>query len=259
MGLFSLKTRHLSKSSRSSGPKNYLIRDSDWTKLFSVIVGGSAPEAPSQPITFDSTITKTYVVHESLFREASPFFEAAIGREWKEAEDRAVKLPEHTPEAFEIYLRWVYAHRILQPSPIVSLDNILVNVHNLSRAYVLGDVLLDPDFKDAIIDALSILCAANTWIPFNEAKYLYENTQKGALIQLWIVRRSKQNEDVLTTSMHEENSRKYLTVDFLCDIRELSDEWISLAPNDTCVYHEHGESKLCYKIKYGIHDVSGMD
>lgn len=44
-----------------------------------------------------------FVVHEDLIRARSPFFEAALGRDWKEASEKLVPLPDDSPDAFAIY------------------------------------------------------------------------------------------------------------------------------------------------------------
>ncbi|KAH7092169.1 hypothetical protein FB567DRAFT_625224 [Paraphoma chrysanthemicola] len=65
-----------------------------------------------------------FSVHENLIRLSSPCFEAALGRDWKESQERIVKLPDCNAHA------------------------------NLVKAYLLGDYLQDIDFKDAIMDAM---------------------------------------------------------------------------------------------------------
>lgn len=130
------------------------LRSSDWNKFITIQVGGSKPEFPSQTFESDYTETKTFLVHETQIRTPSLFFEAALGREWKESEERLVKLPHEDPEVFELCLRWVYSHRIvLQPAQQNPRDK-MPACSLLARAYVLADVLEDIDAKDSLIDAL---------------------------------------------------------------------------------------------------------
>lgn len=135
------------------------------------------------------------MVYEDLFRAQSPFFEAALGRDFIEAETRVVKLREHTPEAFDVYLRWVCSHRVFIPGKTIGLaraddDSEDENAKTVEketkyfsivcRAYILGDVLQDSDFKDALIDAfIEEVSSCFSW-PTKEAKYVYDNTIKDA-------------------------------------------------------------------------------
>jgi hypothetical protein len=48
------------------------------------------------------------MVHESVLRENSIFFDKALKSDWKEASDRIVRLPETNPVTFEILVRFVY-------------------------------------------------------------------------------------------------------------------------------------------------------
>lgn len=59
-----------------------------------------------------------FTVHEALIRKESPFFEAAMARDWKEASTRLVIMEEDTPDVFRLYINWIYTHRIyIEPLP----------------------------------------------------------------------------------------------------------------------------------------------
>lgn len=51
---------------------------------------------------------KSYAVHEKLLRSASNYFEAALSRDWKEANEKTVKLDDVDPYFFEVFLAWLY-------------------------------------------------------------------------------------------------------------------------------------------------------
>lgn len=53
--------------------------------------------------------TKYFTVHEELVRASSPFFEAALGRDWQEAAERIVNLPDDRPAIFQLYIQWLYS------------------------------------------------------------------------------------------------------------------------------------------------------
>ena len=53
-----------------------------------------------------------FQIHEAVLTARSKFFKAAIGRKWKESEEKTVKLPEDDPEAFALYSQLVYTGQI---------------------------------------------------------------------------------------------------------------------------------------------------
>jgi hypothetical protein len=206
--------------------------------------------------------TKAFLVHETLFRSQSPFFEAALGKEWKEAEERVVKLPEHAPKAFEVYLRWVYSHRIRLSLPTNTNQETIETFGVLCRAYVLGDVLRDYDFKDAIVDAITHFYQLAGWrLPTEHSAYIYENTPPEAKIRRVLVFLAVGVNGELEASIHKKECRKFTNVDFLSDVVEQmskrldADQYSDINPLEAgwraCQYHEHGTANDCYKIKYG--------
>ncbi|KAH4300166.1 hypothetical protein HBH64_098990 [Parastagonospora nodorum] len=97
-----------------------------------------------------------FSVHESLIRLSSPFFEAALSREWKESQERIVKLPEGNAHAFRIYVHWLYTSQLCSKLQFnhVSLNDGQWEWANLVKGYLLGDYLQDIDFKDSVMDAM---------------------------------------------------------------------------------------------------------
>lgn len=56
---------------------------------------------------------RTFTVHESLVVHYSEFFRAALdGDRWKEGATRVVDLPVDDPDAFELYVSWLYTKRL---------------------------------------------------------------------------------------------------------------------------------------------------
>ncbi|KAF2768003.1 hypothetical protein EJ03DRAFT_253755, partial [Teratosphaeria nubilosa] len=88
-------------------------------------------------------------VHEQLLIAHSAFFEAALHRDWKEGQQRVISLPLDEPEAFHIYVRYMYTGSL-------HLDDIQANELNmmLCQLYCLGERLLDSTFQDTVLDAL---------------------------------------------------------------------------------------------------------
>jgi hypothetical protein len=47
--------------------------------------------------------TRDFCIHEALLTARSKFFEKAMGKGWKEAEEKLVKLPDDDPDIFALY------------------------------------------------------------------------------------------------------------------------------------------------------------
>ncbi|KAI4940139.1 uncharacterized protein J4E92_001427 [Alternaria infectoria] len=93
-----------------------------------------------------------FTVHENLIRASSEFFQAALGRPWRESQERIVRLPECDATVYKIYINWLYTG-LLYAVPAGPSSSIGVS-SSLVRGYLLGDYLQDADFRDNIIDAL---------------------------------------------------------------------------------------------------------
>lgn len=192
--------------------------------------------------------------------------------EWREAQKREIRFEEQTPDAFEVYLRWVYSHRIVVSR--VAEESIAKSRYCsiLCRAYILGDILLDSDFKDAVLDALATYCdGPASWMPHNEARYVFGNTKEGAPLRTWLVAVSVK---YLMPTGGISNLKKFR--DFHC--KEFFEEFVvhnhrtvnqtlgcaielddgpedvfipyAIFSEDRCSLHEHGETE-CYRSKYG--------
>lgn len=92
------------------------------------------------------------MVYKHILRFQSPFVNTALDHEYQESQDRLVKFPEHTPEAFEIYVQW-YSHKLQVPE----IETIPLNtdITRLIGAYILSPIFQDSNFRDAVIDDLS--------------------------------------------------------------------------------------------------------
>lgn len=70
--------------------------------------------------------SQIFMVHEELLTEHSPFFQAAIKKEWNESQDRNIPLPDDDPEVVSLYVNWTYTGRILsRPSDPTSEEGAL--------------------------------------------------------------------------------------------------------------------------------------
>lgn len=98
----------------------------------------------------------TYPIHQSLVCASSKFFRSAVKPEWtsSKADPRAVDLSEEVPGTFEIYVHWLYFKTL----PTVRMEpkaNIASEYKDLARCYVLGEKLIDIEFKNAVLDSFA--------------------------------------------------------------------------------------------------------
>jgi hypothetical protein len=201
-----------------------------------------------------------FEIHETLLRAQSGFFDTALKKEWTEGQDRKVDLPETAVADFKIWMKWLYTGRVYVAvtDETLLLDNTKAaedEFYNERSLYALGDFLQDPDFKDAIIDAIIDSMVAYMKHPLMLADHIYLHSAVGSSHRLL-------PQDIFINCWAREDwgHGGANTKDFLTDVLKV------LAPNvlhgvkatntatffanrDTCKYHEHGPDKPCYKKK----------
>jgi len=93
-----------------------------------------------------------FTVNEKLICESSDFFKAALAREWRESQERLVKLPSCHQKYFHIYVQWLYSgHLHVSDSGDVKTA---VAKANLMQSYLLADFLQDSRYKDFLMDTI---------------------------------------------------------------------------------------------------------
>lgn len=191
-----------------------------------------------------------FIVHESIIRKHSPFFEAAMGRNWKEAKERLVLLPDHEPIAFRLYLQWIYTHRLA----ITFKDEPPFDA--LIDGYILGDYLEDGDFRDAMTDAI-LEMVVDEGLPLSSIPRVYDNTSEKALLRCALIDLLVHHAESRTWISRARKERQFPDEALYDIIEKLADyktedclpiRLVSLIANP-CPYHEH-QHGVCYRIKY---------
>jgi len=95
----------------------------------------------------------SFPVHESLICLSSEFFRNARKPEWSAGKPQVVDLIDEVPVVFEVYLHWLYFKTL--PTVGIYNDHKCPEFESLARCYVLGEMLIDKKFKNAIVDALT--------------------------------------------------------------------------------------------------------
>lgn len=96
---------------------------------------------------------KRFNIHEDLIKPRSEFVRLALVGEWKEAHERTIPLPEDDPDVFSVYQHYLYSGLIhtRYNNAFSKKDD---EYRMLVRAYILGEKIMDQDFKDSITDAI---------------------------------------------------------------------------------------------------------
>ncbi|KAK5734335.1 hypothetical protein LTR17_008999 [Elasticomyces elasticus] len=113
------------------------------------------------------------IVHESLLRPRSAFFDAALNKCWKEGVAKRVVMPEDAPDVVRLYIQCLYGGKIYLEwtktrGKLSNGDNI-PEYTVLAEAYVFGERVQDVVYKNSIIDAfvarLLDMIDGSSWFP----------------------------------------------------------------------------------------------
>lgn len=172
-------------------------------------------------------------------RANSAFFEAALGRNWKEAADRVVRLPEEDEAQFHIFVQWVYRglYRRWQ-------DGARFSVHDLAHLYTMGSRLQEHDFQDAVIDFILYKWETVRMKPKNDTiHYVFQNTPSNDLLRRLLI-------DVCarcTTLAPFETNASNPIAEFYYELAKAaivgikgSKEDVIVDARQNCSYHQHG-------------------
>ncbi|KKP05528.1 hypothetical protein THAR02_02345 [Trichoderma harzianum] len=127
----------------------------DITKLRTYKDGSLDLRGRALTVTVGSTDPVMFSVHEHLICRTSDYFKTAMKAHWETSTSGSIALKEEDPEVFEVYLHWLYFETlpVRNDSP-GSEGN--AEYAQLAKAYVLGELLQDVNFKDAVLDAILI-------------------------------------------------------------------------------------------------------
>lgn len=175
---------------------------------------------------------------------------------WETSTSGSVTLKEEDPEVFEIYLHWLYFEKLPVQNDNPGLEGNTEYVQ-LAKAYVLGEMLQDVTFKDAVLDVILIKCRSkasdgHNWFPVGPAvRYIYEGTPESSAARRLLV-------DLYTYYGHAEWLTQWANKDdlpkqFLLDLAIATLEKRPRPPASlalkagTCEYHEHlPDPNSCY-------------
>ena len=139
---------------------------------------------------------KDFIAHESFLTSRSEFFRRAMNGKWAEADSRVVKLPDDKPEAFALYLNFIYTGQLntmrksKEELALLAEDAFVIYItsefQDIFRLYVLAEKLQDVSAKNAAITAAAevtqLKSVTKSWTvpPLSTANHVYEGTPEGS-------------------------------------------------------------------------------
>lgn len=132
---------------------------------------GKRPEDGSD----DETKYKEYNVPGKILASVSLFFQTRLKPAWIARSGSAISLPDHLPAAFDVYLRWINTQEVL----VGSNESGPNGLETLIPASILGEPLLDKEFRDVMSDAIiNFLLLQDNFAMVGYLQYIYENTNE---------------------------------------------------------------------------------
>ena len=203
---------------------------------------------------------QTFLVYESVAVKFSDFLAAAIRYDWKEARERVLRLPDNDPEHFEIFQAFKYTGRIFCHKPGGLYTNDTGQSCDRERAHLaqpwaFGERLQAPAFKDALVDAFIEAIRTDGSVPIETYHTIYARSAGPSPmrrlhvdIALWI----------WPTDTLKASKKHGRWNGFFFDLAAKEHEYLvsgrpKVSPysqGSTCIYHEHGETGLCYKTMF---------
>ncbi|KAF2661594.1 hypothetical protein K491DRAFT_710809 [Lophiostoma macrostomum CBS 122681] len=124
--------------------------------------------------------TTLAIIHREILCATSGFFKSATKPEWSEsrAEPYTIRLPVDRPvaDAFPLYQHWLYCGTLpISGEPVPKV------FEALAKAYILGEVLLDTQFRNDIIDTIVVTWEEYRHSPIGKpVAIIYEGTLPGS-------------------------------------------------------------------------------
>ncbi|KAK5135161.1 hypothetical protein LTR08_005547 [Meristemomyces frigidus] len=202
----------------------------------------------------------TFSVHRGLLSSSSEYFKTKAKPEWARG-GASIDLPDFSPDAFGTYVKWLYLRAI--PSTATTNDGSEQHENefrSLTEAYVLGDRLLDDEFKDMAIDALRAKARTpsgnNIWPAATEMlKTVYAGTPEGSKARSLLVNIFQYHAAPDVFGQYDVSE---LPKEFLFELtRALMEKRGAVAIASLggrappgCEYHSHGEGGKCYVAEW---------
>ena len=121
------------------------------------------------------------------------FFDAALNNNWKEAQERKIKLPEDEPDVVDVYVQWLYGSTIEAAVPEDWREEGRVESKCWARVYIFSEKIRDHAFANAIMEAWTIsidqpdVNGSRKFVSTTAISKIYQHTSSGSLVRQFLV------------------------------------------------------------------------
>ena len=133
----------------------------------------------------------TWHLPKELLINSSPFFAAALNGSFAEATSKVIKLPENKPDAFALFIQWLYVGEIATSICPADHDDDNDDDHLccsliIIQAWILGDKLGCSIFKDLAM--LRLISLFDHWvIDANTVRTAYQGSAHGSQLRKFLL------------------------------------------------------------------------
>lgn len=113
----------------------------------------------------------------------SKFFRAACSTRWPKEGERVIRLPDVQPPEFQAYLHWSYTGNLVVEDDATKADRGI----NLTRMYIVGDILDDVNLRNSATRLLNALVIAQGFFCPRVIRLIWQNTTASASLRQWTV------------------------------------------------------------------------
>lgn len=205
--------------------------------------------------------TRTFSINETLASRFSGFIAAALKHGWKDSEEWSFNLSEEDDGSlFEIFEAFIYTGRIFSKKVDdveTDEDGDMSDRENtrLASLWVLGEKLRATAFQDAVVDAtIEKLDNSQCGVPLESYRKIYRCSSRPSpmkdlhadiAIWYWAVEDFVSDEEEGDLPFFVDLSARQQR--YMVSGRPKQAPWKS---GSTCLYHEHGDAKPCYKAMF---------
>jgi BTB/POZ domain len=197
---------------------------------------------------------KLYNLHKNVLCRESPFFQGCLKGEFPEGRTNEVTLNDDNPDAFDLFIGWIYTHEIAPPADKkIKFDEV----------YVLADKFSMEAFKNAITDSAQIYFQANfieqnAVITLHSCGYSDSSLMKYFIDHMAFDFISQSGNSIVDSNENWENFQRFLgekelMKKFLEAVIMMQQPFVAAdmcgvpdpATEKGCKYHEHTQTKRC--------------
>lgn len=196
-----------------------------------------------------------FLINRELANRHSEFTTTALKDEWKEGKEGILRLPEASPEAFQLFYDFInYGTVQFETSECQEEDDWSV----VTEAWLLGDFLASTSFKDAVVDAMTDILHETSDPPVSMCQQIFRSTNlpvgmRKLLVDLAVWTWSAETLAKQPVDPACLDSFRDVAVAAVDKDRKCLGDWDLPYKRDDigCRYHDHGSDSPCYKTMFG--------